>query len=235
MRINKYLASNGIASRRKVDEMINARRIKINNKVAILGDQIDPATDKLFIDGREIKNRVEEKIYVVLNKPAGYTSTVAKIKGEKNILELVKSNVRLYPVGRLDKESTGLILLTNDGELSQKLTHPKFHVPKTYEVKVLGNISETQLDMMRKGIKLEEGITKPAEVKIKEKSLPRHCILEITLYEGKKRQIRRMLSVLHLHILELKRISIGPIKIGDLGIGKFRSLTNDETKSLKLQ
>ncbi len=229
MRINKYLASLGIASRRKVDELVEEGRVKINGKTANLGDQVDPQKDIVEVDGEKVGEK-EKLVYIALNKPEGYTSTAAHIKGEKSVLELVKSNVRLYPVGRLDRDSTGLILLTNDGELAQKLTHPKFHVPKTYEVKVLGNVGKTQIEMMEKGIKLEEGTTKPAKVQIKTQSLPHHSILEITLYEGKKRQIRRMLAVLHLHILELKRISIGSIKLGELPLGKSRNLTQEEVK-----
>ncbi len=213
--------------------MIGEGRVKINGQLAKPGTQVDPQSDKISIDNREVTGGEGEKVYIVLNKPPGYTSTGAKIKGEKNVLELVKSGVRLYPVGRLDRESTGLILLTNDGELAQKLTHPKFHIPKTYAVKVLGNVNKTQLEMIQKGIKLEEGITKAADVKIKTQSLPHHSILEITLYEGKKRQIRRMLAVLHLHILELKRISIGPIKLGNLAPGKYRNLSPEEITSIK--
>lgn len=232
MRINKYLASIGIASRRKVDELTGEGRVKINGKTASLGDQVDPQKDIVEVDGEKVGEK-EKLVYIALNKPEGYTSTAAHIKGEKSVLELVKSNVRLYPVGRLDKDSTGLILLTNDGELALKLTHPKFHVPKTYEVKVLGNVSKTQIEMMEKGIKLEEGTTKPAKVQIKTQSLPHHSILEITLYEGKKRQIRRMLATLHLHVLELKRISVGPVKIGNLGVGRYRTLDNEELTNLK--
>jgi len=232
MRINKYLASIGVASRRAIDEMIEEGRVKLNGKVAKLGDQIDPDKDQVMVDGREVKSRGEEKVYVILNKPIGYTSTSATIKGEKNVLELVSSSIRLFPVGRLDRDSTGLILLTNDGELAQKLTHPKFHIPKTYEVKVLGNVGKTQLEMISKGIKLEEGITKPADVKLKSQSLPHHSILEITLYEGKKRQIRRMMACLHLHVLELKRISVGSIKLGTLPIGKHRKLTAEEITAI---
>lgn len=231
MRINKFLASRGIASRRKIDEMIEEGIVQINSKVAKLGDQIS-AGDEVFVDGKKIENSQEKKEYIILNKPIGYTSTTAKIKGEKNILELIDSTSRLYPVGRLDKDSSGLIFLTNDGELTQKLTHPKKHIPKTYEVKVLGNVSDDQLKKLREGIELEEGITKEAKVKIINKALPRHSILEITLYEGKKRQIRRMMSELHLHVLALKRISIGPIKLGNLQHGKYRNLTTDERKNL---
>lgn len=232
MRINKYLASIGIASRRKVDELIEEGRVKINGKTANLGDQVDPQKDIVEVDGKKVGEK-EKLVYIALNKPEGYTSTAAHIKGEKSVLELIESPVRLYPVGRLDRDSTGLIILTNDGELALKLTHPKFHVPKTYEVKVLGNVSKTQIEMMEKGIKLEEGTTKPAKVQIKMQSLPHHSILEITLYEGKKRQIRRMLATLHLHVLDLKRTSIGQVKIGNLPLGKFRNLSEEEIKSLK--
>lgn len=234
MRINKYLASIGIASRRSIDEMIDEGRVGVNGEVATLGQEINPGKDQISIDNRQVTSWGEEKVYIILNKPQGYTSTAATIKGEKNVLELVPSKVRLFPVGRLDRDSSGLILLTNDGELAQKLTHPKFHVPKKYEVKVLGDINKTQIEMMEKGIRLEEGITKPADVKIKSQSLPHHSVIEITLYEGKKRQIRRMMAALHLHVLELKRISIGPIKLGDLPLGKFRSLSNDELKGLPI-
>ncbi len=256
MRINKYLAQIGIASRRSVDLMVEEGRIKINNQVAKLGDQTDPLTDKISIDGNKIGDRQEQKVYIILNKPVGYISTAAKIKGEKNVLELVNpsysssersesrsskkkfstrsnNNIpRLYPVGRLDKDSTGLILLTNDGELTQKITHPKFHIPKTYEVKALGNVDDHKIEIMQKGVVLEDGKTKPADVKIISKSLPRHSIFQITLYEGKKRQIRRMAAALHIHIIDLKRISIGPIQIGGLPLGKFRNLTKEEIKSL---
>lgn len=231
MRINKYLASLGVAARRRIDEMVEEGRVKINGQRAKLGDQVSDS-DSIEVDGEVIKSRGEQKVYFILNKPAGYTSTAAHIKGEKNVLELVKSGVRLYPVGRLDRDSTGLIILTNDGELTLKLTHPKFHIAKTYEVKVLGNVADTQLDMIKKGIRLEDGITKPADAKIKSQSLPRHSTLEITLYEGKKRQIRRMMAYLHLHIIDLKRISIGSIKLGSLAIGKYRNLTKEEVENL---
>lgn len=233
MRINKYLASLGIASRRKIDELIGEGRVKINGKTAGLGNQVDSQKDIVEVDGKKVGEK-EKLVYIALNKPEGYTSTAAHIKGEKSVLELIQSTVRLYPVGRLDKDSTGLILLTNDGELAQKLTHPKFHIPKTYEVKVLGNVTKTQIEMMEKGIKLEEGTTKPAEVQIKTQSLPHHSILEITLYEGKKRQIRRMLATLHLHVLELKRISVGSIKLGNLPFGKYRNLAQEELAGLKI-
>ncbi len=233
MRINKYLAQIGVASRRSVDKMVEEGRVTVNGKVAQLGQSIDEAKDLIKVDGQEVVNREVGNVYIILNKPTGYTSTAAKIKGEKNVLELVKTNARLYPVGRLDRESTGLILLTNDGELTQKLTHPKFHIPKTYEVKALGNVDDRKIEILQKGVVLEDGKTKPADVKIISRSLPHHCLFQITLYEGKKRQIRRMAAALHIHIIDLKRISIGPIQLGNLPLGKFRNLTHQEVKSLK--
>lgn len=227
MRINKFLASIGVASRRKVDELIAEGRVQIDSRIAKLGDQVDPEKEKVTVDGELVGDK-QKLVYIALNKPKGYTSTTAKIKGEKNILELISSHQRLYPVGRLDRDTSGLILLTNDGDFAQRVTHPKYHLPKTYEVTVLGNITDDQLEKLRGGIELEEGITQPAEVKIVSKSLPRHSTFTMTLFEGKKRQIRRMAAYLHLHILDLKRISIGSIKLGNLSVGKYRELTKEE-------
>lgn len=241
MRINKYLAQAGIASRRKVDEMIGEGRVKVNNQTAKLGDQISP-TDKIEVDGREVRSIKEKLVYIMLNKPKGVVSTAAEFPNEKTVLDLVNIGSdpvkgrtlkpRLFPVGRLDKDSTGLILLTNDGELTNRLTHPKFHIPKTYEVMVLGTISDEKLSALRNGIELEDGKTSPAEVLVTSKT-NHHTWLKIVLKEGRKRQIRRMASALHLHIKDLKRISIGPIKLGNLDIGKFRNLRSDEVESLK--
>lgn len=233
MRINKYLASLGVASRRSVDQMIEKGKVHINSRIAKLGDQIDPQKDLISVNGEKLEHRGQQKVYIALNKPAGYTSTAAKIKGEKNVLEFVRSKSRLYPVGRLDKDSTGLIILTNDGELAQKLTHPKFHIPKSYEVLILGNVNQTQLEMLSKGITLEDGKTAPADVKVIHKSLPNNTLLEMTLYQGKKRQIRRMTAVLHLHVIDLKRISIGQVNIGNLKVGAYRNLTTEEVSDLK--
>lgn len=207
--------------------------MRINSQIAKLGEQVDPQKDLVTVNGKVIDSRGQQKTYIALNKPIGYTSTAAKIKGEKNVLELVRSKSRLYPVGRLDKHSSGLMILTNDGELALKLTHPKFHVAKTYEVLILGNVSGTQIEMMQKGIALEDGKTAPADIHVLRKSLPNNTLLEITLYQGKKRQIRRMTAAIHLHVLDLKRISIGPIKLGQLPVGKYRMLTEDEISNLK--
>lgn len=233
MRINKYLASLGVASRRSVDQMIEEGRVSINSQIAKLGEQVDPQKDLVTVNGEIVDSREEQKVYIALNKPIGYTSTAAKIKGEKNVVELVRSKTRLYPVGRLDKDSSGLMILTNDGALALKLTHPKFHIAKTYEVRLLGNVSQTQIEMMQKGITLEDGKTVPADIKVIHKSLPNNTLLEMTLYQGKKRQIRRMTAVLHLHVIDLKRISIGQVNIGNLKVGAYRNLTTEEVSDLK--
>lgn len=232
MRINKYLASLGIASRRKIDEMVEEGQIKVNGKIAKLGDQIDPVKDKVEVDDREVAAKKEKLTYVILNKPKGVVSTAAEFPNERTVLDLVESDIRLYPVGRLDKDSTGLILLTNDGELTNRLTHPKYHIPKTYEVMILGPVVDEKLSALRNGIELEDGKTAPAEVIVTSKT-SHHTWLKIVLKEGKKRQIRRMASALHLHVEDLKRVSIGPIKIGNLAVGKFRNLRLDEIESLK--
>lgn len=232
MRINKYLASLGIASRRKIDEMVEEGQIKVNGKIAKLGDQVNSDKDKIEVDGREVAAKKEELVYIILNKPKGVVSTAAEFPNEKTVLDLIESDVRLYPVGRLDKDSTGLILLTNDGELTNHLTHPKYHIPKTYEVMILGSVTDEKLSALRNGIELEDGKTAPAEVIVISKT-NHHTWLKMVLKEGKKRQIRRMASALHLHVEDLKRISIGQISIGNLAIGKYRNLKQDEINQLK--
>lgn len=231
MRVNKFLAHAGVASRRKVDELIEAGKVQVNGKKAVLGQKIDPQKDEISVSGKSIKFE-EELEYFVLNKPIGVTSTVADKHAARTVLDLVKVKSRVYPVGRLDQNSKGLILLTNDGDLANLLTHPRYHVPKVYEVLFKGNITAEKIGRIEKGIELEEGKTKEAKVKIKTQDNNK-TLLEITLFEGRKRQIRRMAEKLHLYILSLKRISIGPVKLGSLESGKFRKLTNEEISALK--
>ncbi|MDP2632764.1 MAG: pseudouridine synthase [Candidatus Curtissbacteria bacterium] len=220
MRINKFLAHAGVASRRKVDELIEAGKVTVNAKRATLGQQIDPQKDEIKVNGKQIKSE-EEFEYIILNK----------LKKE-TVLEQVKTKSRIYPVGRLDKESTGLILLTNDGELTNRLTHPRYHVEKVYEVVYLGKVADTTIGRIEKGIELEEGRKKEARVKTLS-SNDHKTVLEITLYEGRKRQIRRLAEKLHLHIIALKRITIGPINLEGLESGKFRKLSPEEISALK--
>lgn len=230
MRINKFLAQAGIASRRKVDELIEEGRVNVNGKKATLGQEIKEG-DNVLVNGQAVQKH-QPPTYIILNKPKGVTSTVYDPHAQFTVTKLVGAKERLFPVGRLDEDSTGLILLTNDGELANRLTHPKFHIPKTYEVTILGVVTPDQINKLESGIFLEEGKTAPAKVEIAYKSAHK-TILKITIFEGKKRQIRRMTASLHLHILFLKRISIGPIVLGNLPSGKFRKLTDREVQSLK--
>ncbi|HSX19348.1 MAG TPA: pseudouridine synthase [Candidatus Saccharimonadales bacterium] len=243
MRLNKFLAHAGVASRRKVDLQIEEGKVLVNNKKAVLGQRIDPEKDKIIVNGKEITTK-ENLEYFILNKPVGVTSTVSDSHAKKTVLDIVKVKSRVYPVGRLDLNSKGLILLTNDGDLANRLTHPRYHVPKVYQVLYIGSITGEKIGRIEKGIELEEparnashsdaggGKTKEAKVKTITND-GNKTLLEITLYEGRKRQIRRMAEKLHLHIISLKRMAIGPIQLGDLESGKFRSLSAQEIKDLK--
>ena len=237
IRINKYLAGRGVAARRKVDKLIEEGKISVNGKTAVLGQKIDVMKDVVLMDGRLITGGTEKlhdgtegHTYIILNKPRGVVSSALDTHGRKTVVDLVNAGKRLYPVGRLDVESEGLILLTNDGELTHHLMHPKFHVAKTYVVKFLGKVSENKINVMRNGVTLREGKTAPADVKVVKSA---GNTLEIVLFEGKNRQIRKMAEVLHLHILNLKRVAIGNVQLGGLEVSKWRNLTAEESGALK--
>lgn len=214
MRLNKFLAEAGISSRRGADKLIEEGRIKINGVFAKLGDKVTGKETILF-DDTEIKSR-ENKEYIMLYKPAGIVSTASDDRGRQKVIDLIKSNNRLYPVGRLDLNSEGLILLTNDGDLALKLTHPKFHLEKEYEV---------TLDREIKNKNIKTGINKIIK---REKNK-----INIIMFEGKKRQIREMCWEAGLRVKTLKRIRIGNLKIGDLTPGESRYLTPQEVLGLK--
>lgn len=231
IRLNKYLASLGIASRRKIDDLTIQNRIQINNHRAVLGDKVDPEVDTVTVDKKIIPPTPATLVYYLLNKPKYILSTTTDDHGRKTVLDLVPPTPRVYPVGRLDFESTGLIILTNDGDLSLHLTHPRFHIPKTYLVSVIGKITPITLSQIKYGVELEDGKTAPADVEnLPEKYGQKQ--LKITLYEGKKRQIRRMCAALHLHVVELTRVAIGELTIGELPVGKYRALTSSELSNL---
>jgi 23S rRNA pseudouridine2605 synthase len=257
IRLNKYLASQEIASRRQIDQMIEKGKIKINGQTAKLGQKIDPDKDLILVNKKTIKPTSKDYEYIILNKPKNYTSTSSDPYAYKTVFDLVKTDKRLFIVGRLDKDSEGLILLTNDGELTQKLTHPKNHIPKTYEVLILGKTKEDKINQLKNGVKLDDCTTKPCKIKILNQdklssfisddfTLPSDqfsgkyhspniidaTLLEITLFEGKKRQIRRMAAALHLHVLSLKRTAIGSIKLGNLKTGQSKNFTSQQIKSL---
>ncbi|NMC35640.1 rRNA pseudouridine synthase [Candidatus Beckwithbacteria bacterium] len=230
IRLNKYLAGLGVASRRAIDQLIEQGKVLVNDKQAVVGQKIDPKTDKVLVNGKPVDQQ-PELAYFLFHKPKGILSTTKDTHFRKTVLDMVKVPYRLFPVGRLDKDSEGLILLTNDGELAYKLTHPKFHVPKTYHVTVLGRVNSHVLQNLKSGVDLEDGKTKPAQVKILSQ-IPHHTVLEIVLYEGRKRQIRRMCSVLHLHILRLIRVKIGNLELGDIKPGKLKRLSQKEVYKL---
>lgn len=215
--------------------MVEKGQIEVNGSpLKTLGFKIDPVRDKIKIDGKELGQERSDRpktVYIILNKPIGVVSIVADELNRKTMLNFVNIPERVYPVGRLDQESRGLILLTNDGDLAQKLTHPKFHIPKTYEVLIQGMVDIWQLNKLKNGVTLKDGKTAPAEVEVlKEKD--NRVLLKIVLHEGKNRQIRRMCAAIKLNLLDLKRIAMGPVELGDLAEGKWRYLTPEEITAL---
>jgi 23S rRNA pseudouridine2605 synthase len=231
IRLNKLLAHLGVASRRKADVLITEGKVSVNGSVVkSLGVMVDPVTDKVLVQGRDINP--EKMLYVILHKPRGVVSTALDNMGRKTVLNLVPISERIYPVGRLDENSTGLILLTNDGDLTQKLLHPKFHIPKTYHVTVEGYVRPEALEKLRGGVRLKDGVTAPCEVTLLKRQDNRIKIA-ITLHEGRNRQIRRMCAALDLQLRDLKRVSFGPLQLADLKEGKWRYLTAVEISLLK--
>lgn len=230
-RLDKFLSNSGYASRRSIKKFLRENTVTINGERAReSGLRINVSKDDIRINNQKIKR--EGFVYYLLNKPKGIVSTSADEFDRKNVVDLVDTDVRVYPVGRLDKDTHGLILLTNDGELTHKLTHPKFHVPKTYLLKIEGKVSEGKLEKLRNGIILSDGLTNPAKVKVK-KETPNTTELEMEIYEGRYRQIRRMCEAIHLNLIDLQRIKFGPIKIDKLRLEHYRELTESEIDSLK--
>lgn len=227
MRINKYLAHSGVCSRRQADELISQGRVSINEDVVKeLGMKVSPE-DIIKLDGKEVK--LSKKFeYFLLNKPIGYVSTVKDPHAEKTVLDLIKTEERLYPVGRLDKDSRGIIIITNDGDLTYKLTHPKKDIFKTYEVILDKKPKEVDLKTLIRGIPMDGYMTKRA--KIKKMSDYKY---QISISEGKNRQVRRMFNYIGCKVVDLKRISIGKIKDNYLPEGKFRKLTKEEIDYLR--
>lgn len=231
IRLNKYLANLGICARRDVKQFLKSKNVTINSeRIRESGTRFYPSVDEILINGRKIMP--PKLVYYLLNKPKGIISTTADEYGRKNVTALVPNVGKIYPVGRLDKDTTGLILLTNDGALTNILTHPSFHVHKTYRLHILGNISKEQRKALQNGVLLSDGITAPAQVKIISSNNGR-TLLEMTIHEGRNRQIRRMCETVGLNLLDLDRVTFGPIQKGSLSLGKFRELQEDEIASLK--
>lgn len=232
-RLQKVMAHAGIASRRRCEEMIAAGLVKVNGRIVNnLGVKVDPDKDKIIVSGHMLP-RAGKKYYLALYKPRGYVSTLHDEKGRKNMTHLLKDFAgRVYPVGRLDYDSEGLLLLTNDGDLTYAITHPKHHVAKTYLVRVEGVPEHDKLVQMAKGILLEDGPTAPARVKLAETSEGK-ALLEITLYEGRNRQVRRMCEHIGHPVRRLLRTGVGNIGLGGLRPGQYRSLDVKELAALK--
>lgn len=234
VRLQKYMADLGIASRRKSEQMIADGMVKVNGRVATIGDKVNPKKDKVTVKGRKIAAGARAKrYYIMLNKPRGYVTTMSDEMGRKCVAELVKDiPARIYPVGRLDRDSEGLLLMTNDGEFANKVTHPSKHVYKVYRVTVRPAINEEQLVEMSSGMVIDGRKTAPAEVRVVQREEGR-CVLEIILREGRNRQIRKMCEQLGLEVPRLKRIAVGQVKLGGLKSGAWRELTKDEVHRLQ--
>ncbi len=231
IRLQKYFTDCGVISRRAAEEQIRLGRVRVNGSVANIGDSINPDTDRVEWNGKIIVPMCDERICIMLNKPRGFVTTMSDEKERKNVSMLVSSlGTRVYPVGRLDMDSDGLLLLTNDGALANLLTHPKHSIPKIYRVQISGSISAEALEVLRSPMMLDGYKIQPVKTEIitaahsqKDKS-----VLEMTLYEGRNRQIRKMCERAGLKITKLTRVAIGNIKLGGLSEGKWRRLTKDE-------
>lgn len=230
MRLNKFLAACGVASRRDCDELIKQGKVKVNGKVAELGVEVSES-DEVTVEGNKVALKKNE--YYILNKPKGYLSTVSDERGRKTVMDLMPSGVgRIYPVGRLDYDSEGLLILTTDGELAQRLTHPSNEVPKTYLVKIEGTATEATLNSIRSGIEIEGGyVTKKCKAHIVETN-KEYTKIHITITEGKNREIRKMFAAIGREVVLLKRIKIGELTLRGLDRGAWRKLSPQEVAYL---
>ena len=230
VRLQKYLADCGVASRRKAEELIMQGRISVNDTIITeLGTKVDNS-DIICFDGKEV-TREEQKIYVLLNKPVGYVSTVKDQFQRPTVVDLVNITERIFPVGRLDYDTSGLLILTNDGSLTYRLTHPKFKIKKVYMAVIKGIPNREKIKKFENGLEIEDYVTAPAKFKII-KSLNNTSTVEITIYEGKNRQVRKMCESIGHPVLKLKRISFGHLDLEDLPEGKWRKLKKNEISKL---
>ena len=230
MRINKYLAASGVASRRECDKLIADGKVKINGKTAVLGAEVEEGAE-VFVNGNKVTLKKNE--YYLLNKPKGYICSVSDEKGRKTVMDLMPQNVgRIYPAGRLDYDSEGLLIMTTDGELAQKLTRPENEVPKTYLVKVEGVVTESMLNPVRSGIEIDGYLTKKCKAHVVETNKA-YTKIHITLTEGKNREIRKMFAAIGKEVTLLKRIKVGEITLRGLDRGAYRKLTPAEIADRK--
>ena len=236
IRLQKYMAEAGIGSRRKCEEWIVRGMVQVNGSVVTeLGTRVNPKKDIVFFRGKPVEPPSEMRTTVLLNKPAGYVTTSRDQFGRPDVCDLVKiPGKRLYPVGRLDYQTTGLLLLTDDGDLAYHLTHPKHHIPRVYEARVKGVPDQAAISRLERGVRLDDGYkTKPARVRILKQETD-SAIIEFTLYEGKNHQVRRMAKAVGYPVLRLRRGAMGPLKLADLPEGKYRMLTEKEVVMLRI-
>ena len=234
-RLQKIISRAGLMSRREAEKFILAGKVSVDGKIiSELGTKFDSQKNKICVEGKEL-TFAEKKVYLLLNKPKGYISTAKDDRGRRTVLDLISGiNERVYPVGRLDFDSEGLILLTNDGELMNKLLHPKFKIAKTYRAKIVGKISAEKLSKLSEGIELEDGLTAPAKFSLLDAG-KNFSTVEITIREGRNRQIRRMFAAVGHEVIFLRRIKFAGLTLKNLPVGKFRSLTEREIFSLHKQ
>ncbi|MDD2955475.1 MAG: pseudouridine synthase [Oscillospiraceae bacterium] len=235
IRIQKAISDAGVASRRKAEELIAQGLVTVNGRKATIGQKVNPRRDMIVVDGVKIDPKEKiQKIYVALNKPRGFVTTMSDEMGRRCVAELVADTpARVYPIGRLDRNSEGLLLLTNDGEFANIIMHPRFHVSKVYRVTVRPDIKDEQVVQMAEGVRLDDGyVTAPAQVVVLEKEQGR-VVMQVTINEGKNRQVRRMCEAVGLEVARLKRIAVGPVRLGMLQPGQWRMLTAQELTALK--
>ena len=231
IRLQKFISQCGIASRRKAEELISQGKVKVNGKTAMLGDKVT-AADKVYVSGKRVVMPKTRFRYIKLNKPRGFITTMSDERGRKCVAELVRNvGERVYPVGRLDKDSEGMLIFTNDGEFANKLMHPRNSIYKYYRVTVRPAVNEDQLVALETGVELDGEKTAPAIVHVVHEE-PGRVVLEMILHEGKNREIRRMCEALGLEVARLRRIQIGSVKMGMLKQGDWRDLTEKEVKNL---
>lgn len=241
-RLQKYLARCGVASRRACEKLISSGRVAVNGSVVTrLGTTIDPERDIVAVDGKQVVPE-DKKIYIALNKPEGVLTSASDPFGRPVVTDLVADiPQRLFSVGRLDMDSEGLLLLTNDGELAFKLTHPKYMVPKTYLVTALGELTQQSIERLRNGVQLEDGFTGPARIErycpdrseLTEKNSAKYSHWLVTIHEGRKRQVRRMFAAVGNPVKRLVRVRFGPVTLGDLAPGSYRHLSPSEVEQLR--
>lgn len=231
MRINKYIAQAGVASRRKADELIAAGNVKVNGAVLKEPGYDVEEGDVVEVNGRRIEAQ-EKKVYILLNKPLGYVTTVSDDKERLTVMDLVQDvDARIFPVGRLDYNTSGMLIMTNDGDFAYKLTHPKHELTKTYRARVAGVLSTEKVWKLRNGVDIGGFVTSKARVDVV-RGLPKSTIVDITIHEGKNRQVRKMFKAVGNNVQELERIAIGNIRLGRLAEGHYRKLTREEVEYL---